>query len=75
MTNVNKIIDNIDISFDSPDDRDTNTRCKLMGLDFFYSVKKLGEDNMREFATDMVYLSQKKSTKKNNKFGPFGKVY
>ena len=75
MNNVDEIIVNIIKSFNSPEDRTTNTRCKLMGLDFFYSMMKLGPEKMREFGTDMVYISQKKSTKKNDKFGPFGKVY
>ncbi len=75
MSNVNDIIENIKKSYRSPEDRTTNTRCKLMGLDFFYSMMELGPDKMREFGTDMVYISQKKSTKKNDKFGPFGKVY
>ena len=66
---------NIIDSYNSPEDRTTNTRCKLMGLDFFYSMMELGPDKMREFGTDMVYLAQKKSTRKNDKFGPFGKVY
>ena len=75
MTNLNDIITNIKLSYESPEDRTTNTRCKLMGLDFFYSMMELGPDKMREFGTDMVYLAQKKSTRKNDKFGPFGKVY
>ena len=74
-TDIKKIIINIETSFKSPDDRGTNTRCKLMGLDFFYSMLKLGPEKMREFGTDMVYISQKKGTKKKDTFGPFGKVY
>ena len=74
-TDIKKIIMNIETSFKSPDDRGTNTRCKLMGLDFFYSMLKLGPEKMREFGTDMVYISQKKGTKKKDTFGPFGKVY
>jgi len=73
--NVNKIIENIEKSYESPDDRGTNTRCKLMGLDFFNSMLNMGPEKMREFGTDMVYISQKKGTKKKDTFGPFGKVY
>ena len=75
MSNIDNIIKNIKISYESPNDRTTNTRCKLMGLDFFYSMMELGPEKMREFGTDMVYIAQKKRTKKNDKFGPFGKVY
>ena len=75
MSNIDNIIKNIKISYESPNDRTTNTRCKLMGLDFFYSMMELGPEKMREFGTDMVYLAQKKRTRKNDKFGPFGKVY
>ena len=46
-----------------------------MGLDFFWYMLQLGDDKMREFGTDMVYIAQKKRTRKNDKFGPFGKVY
>jgi len=75
VKDVDKIIENIEKSYRSPDDRGTNTRCKLMGLDFFYSMLKMGPQKMREFGTDMVYISQKKGTKKKDTFGPFGKVY
>ena len=75
INDVSKIIENIEKSYRSPDDRGTNTRCKLMGLDFFYSMLKLGPKKIREFGTDMVYISQKKGTKKKDTFGPFGKVY
>lgn len=74
IKDIGDIIGNIETSYKSPDDRGTNTRCKLMGLDFFYSMY-LMKDKMREFGTDMVYISQKKSTKKKDDFGPFGKVY
>ena len=72
---IDKIIENIEKSYKSSEDRGTNTRCKLMGLDFFYSMMKMGREKMREFGTDMVYISQKKGTKKKDTFGPFGKVY
>lgn len=72
---IDLIINNIIESFYSPEDRTTNTRCKLMGLDFFWYMLQLGDDKMREFGTDMVYIAQKKRTRKNDKFGPFGKVY
>ena len=72
---INTIMNNIKKSYVSPKDRETNTACKIMGLDFFYSLNKLNEDKLREFATDMVYIAQKKATKKSDKFGPFGKVY
>lgn len=75
INDINKIIENIEKSYRSSDDRGTNTRCKLMGLDFFYSMLKMGPEKMREFGTDMVYISQKKGTKKKDTFGPFGKVY
>jgi hypothetical protein len=74
IKNLKEIIENIETSYKSHDDRGTNTRCKLMGLDFFYSMH-LMKDKMREFGTDMVYMSQKKGTKKKDTFGPFGKVY
>ena len=72
---INKIIENIEKSYRSPDDRGTNTRCKLMGLDFFYSMLNMGPEKMREFGTDMVYISQKKGTKKKDTFQTFGKIY
>ena len=75
INDVDKIIENIEQSYESPDDRGTNTRCKLMGLDFFYSMLNMGPEKMREFGTDMVYISQKKGTKKKDTFGPFGKVF
>ena len=54
-------------------DRTTNTRCKLMGLDFFYQVSKLKNDQRNEFVTDMVYLHKRKHLKKKRL--PFGKVF
>ena len=40
---INTIIENIEKSYRSPDDT-TNTRCKLMGLDFFYSMLNMGPE-------------------------------
>tara|TARA_B100000287_G_C20610942_1_gene772018 strand:+ start:53 stop:1552 length:1500 start_codon:yes stop_codon:yes gene_type:complete len=73
---IDKIMVNIAKSYASPaDKKGTNTRCKLMGLQFFYCLAHLSEDDLREFVTDMVFISQKKATLKADKFGPFGKVY
>ena len=42
---IDKIITNIALSYASPaDKKGTNTRCKLMGLDFFYAMMKLGPE-------------------------------
>ena len=71
-----KIIANIALSYTSDaDKKGTNTRCKLMGLQFFYSISHLTDSDLREFVTDMVFISQKKASQKADKFGPFGKVY
>ena len=60
---INKIIENIEKSYESPDDRGTNTRCKLMGLDFFNSMLNLGEEKKREFERYGLYIPEK-GTKK-----------
>ena len=75
MKNVDDVIDNIKESFGAPKDRTTNVRCKLMGLDFFYKISKLSEEDRREFITDMIFLAQKKAFQKVDYFGPFGKIY
>ena len=54
--------------------RNTNVRAKLMGLDFFYQVSKLNNEQRNEFITDMVFLAQKKASAKADYFGPFGKI-
>ena len=72
---VDTVISNIKKSFGAPKDRTTNVRCKLMGLDFFYKVSKLSEEDRREFITDMIFLAQKKAFTKVDYFGPFGKIY
>ena len=73
---IDKIITNIALSYASPaDKKGTNTRCKLMGLQFFYSIAHLSDSDLREFVTDMVFISQKKASKKMDHFGPFGKIY
>mgnify|MGYP003127566708 FL=1 len=46
-----------------------------MGLDFFYKISKLSEEDRREFITDMIFLAQKKAFQKVDYFGPFGKIY
>ena len=74
-TTVEKVLEAISTSYGSPKDRTTNTRCKLMGLDFFYQVFKLSDEERNEFVTDMVFLAQKKAFKKMDQFGPFGKIY
>ena len=56
-------------------DRGTNVKAKLMGLDFFYQVSKLDNEQRNEFITDMIFLAQKKATTKMDFFGPFGKIY
>ena len=45
-------------------DRGTNTRCKLMGLDFFYQCCELSNEDRREFITDMIFLAQRKRFQK-----------
>ena len=75
VSNIDNIISNIQESYNSSMDRTTNTRCKLMGLDFFYQVSKLTENQRNEFVTDMVYLAQKKAFGKRKDFGPFGKIF
>ena len=75
IVDIDQIIKNIKQSYTSKDDRGTNTRCKLMGLDFFYQVSKLTDDQRNEFITDMVFLAQKKAFMKRPDFGPFGKIY
>ena len=69
------VINNIKASFGGTKDRGTNTRAKLMGLDFFYQIFKLDDDDRREFITDMIFLAQKKAFSKVDYFGPFGKIY
>ena len=73
--NVEKVLEAISTSYGSTKDRTTNTRCKLMGLDFFYQVFKLSDKERNEFVTDMVFLAQKKAFSKVDHFGPFGKIY
>ena len=75
ITNIDQVIKNIKQSFNGKKDRGTNTRAKLMGLDFFYQVSKLTDDERNEFITDMVFLAQKKAFGKRPDFGPFGKIY
>ena len=75
MRNVDDVINNIKASFNGKKDRGTNTRCKLMGLDFFYQCFELSDKDRREFITDMVFLAQKKAFSKVDYFGPFGKIY
>jgi hypothetical protein len=75
MNDVNDVIDNIKTSFGGAKDRGTNTRCKLMGLDFFYQCSQLKDKDRREFITDMIFLAQKKAFAKVDYFGPFGKIY
>jgi len=75
MKNVDDVINNIKASFNGKKDRGTNTRAKLMGLDFFYQVSELTDADRREFVTDMVFLAQKKAFAKVDYFGPFGKIY
>ena len=75
VSDIDTIISNIQESYNSSMDRTTNTRCKLMGLDFFYQVSKLTNNQRNEFVTDMVYLAQKKAFGKRKDFGPFGKIF
>ena len=75
VSDIDTIISNIRESYNSSMDRTTNTRCKLMGLDFFYQVSKLTKNQRNEFVTDMVYLAQKKAFGKRKDFGPFGKIF
>ena len=75
VSDIDTIISNIQESYNSSMDRTTNTRCKLMGLDFFYQCSKLSDEDRREFITDMVFLAQEKAFSKVDYFGPFGKIY
>lgn len=75
ITNIDQVIKNIKQSFNGKKDRGTNTRAKLMGLDFFYQVSKLKQSKRNEFITDMIFLAQKKAFGKRPDFGPFGKIY
>ena len=75
ISDIDTIISKIKESYNSSMDRTTNTRCKLMGLDFFYQVSKLTDEQRNEFVTDMVYLAQKKAFGKRRDFGPFGKIF
>ena len=75
MKNVDDVINNIKASFDGKKDRGTNTKAKLMGLDFFYQCSQLSDEDRREFITDMIFLAQKKAFSKVDFFGPFGKIY
>ena len=75
MKNVDDVIVNIEASFEGKKDRGTNTKAKLMGLDFFYQCYKLSDEDRREFITDMIFLAQKKAFSKVDYFGPFGKIY
>jgi len=75
MRDVDDVITNIKASFGGKKDRGTNTRCKLMGLDFFYQCCELSNEDRREFITDMIFLAQKKAFSKVDYFGPFGKIY
>jgi len=81
---IKTIMANIKKSYQSKNDRETNTRCKLMGIQFFCSLLSLigkrdtknpNTTKLREFVTDMVYICQKKSTLKADFYGPFGKIY
>ena len=77
-TTVQDALNAIEFSYDPTKTntaRNTNVRAKLMGLDFFYQVSKLSDDERNEFITDMVFLAQKKVFKKADYFGPFGKIY
>ena len=75
ITDVDDIILQIKSSYGTKMDRGTNVKAKLMGLDFFYQVSKLTQAQRNEFITDMIFLAQKKATKKIDHFGPFGKIY
>jgi|ETNvirnome_2_130_1030620.scaffolds.fasta_scaffold00733_15 signal recognition particle subunit SEC65 len=72
---IKTIMENIRKSYQSKNDRGTNTRCKLMGIQFFCSLLSLSKPKLREFVTDMVYICQKKATTKSDHYGPFGKIY
>jgi len=75
MTDVAKISENIVTSFSGGPVFASNTKCKLMGIQFFYSILQMNEADLREFVTEMVFLSQKEAFKKMDHFGPFGKIY
>jgi len=75
ITDIDDIILQIKSSYGTKMDRGTNVKAKLMGLDFFYQVSKLTQAQRNEFITDMIFLAQKKATKKIDHFGPFGKIY
>ena len=75
MNDVAKISENIVTSFSADTVTASNTKCKLMGIQFFYSILQMNEADLREFVTEMVFLSQKEAFKKMDHFGPFGKIY
>lgn len=75
ISSIKDIMTNIQKSYISKTDRGTNTRCKLMGIQFFCSLLSLSKPKLREFVTDMVYICQKKATTKSDHYGPFGKIY
>ena len=75
VSDLDKIIKSISDSYQSKADKGTNTRCKLMGLQFFYCLSYLTNPDLREFVTDMVFIAQKKASVKADEFGPFGKIY
>jgi len=74
ITNIDTIMNKFRASYRKDP---KNTRAKLMGLDFFNSVINDISDtkDRNEFVTDMVYIAQKKATKKKDHYGPFMKVY
>ena len=74
-SDITKISTNISKSFASSKVNASNTKCKLMGIQFFYCLANLSEPDLREFVTDMVFISQKEAMKKIDHFGPFGKIY
>ncbi len=75
MRDLAKISENIVKSFSGGPVFASNTKCKLMGIQFFYSILQMNEYDLREFVTDMVFLSQKEAMKKMDHFGPFGKIF
>ena len=76
VSNIDTIISNIKESYNSSMDRTTNTRCKLMGLDFFYQVSKLTKNQRNEFVTDNgLSCTKERHLEKEKIFGPFGKIF
>ena len=75
MKDITKISQNIVTSFGAGKIEASNTKCKLMAIQFCYSILQMSEADLWDFVTRMVFLSQKEAYKYMDHFGPFGKIY